>query len=354
MYSTRPVRRGSLDSPLPEDLVGSDLHWAYREALYRFRHRPEVTGISLGNKIQDQQPLETTAVRIHVREKYPKAVLSKREILPEDIVGIPVDVLPRVYLAESCSDAEQKLIGRRVNPVQPGFNIGPLGPPSGTFGMVIFQGSNGLPGLLSAAHVLVTPDAQDQDPIVQPYFGSEANDTIARLTGPRLFGEEGDAAYALFTGNRQVNPNLRGSTPTLVQGVRMPTPGEILWKSGYKTCVTMGRVESCCSFIEVEYQNPKQTLHMKGFEIRPLSEDEADNPISKKGDSGAIWVGEDGFGVGLHVGGQQVAGGEAKCALACFLPTVLEELDLTAEPPAGTTLPTYFTENEPAEAPGIP
>lgn len=348
MYSTSPIRRGRLDAPFPEHLVGTDLHWAYREALYRFRHRPEVTGISLGAKIENHQCLETVSVRVHVREKYPKSVLSKREILPTEIVGVPLDVLQRVYLAEACSVAEGQLVGGRADPVQPGFGIGRVGPEVGTFGMVVFEASQGRPALLSAAHVLAIPDGQNNDPIVQPYWGSEADDTIARLTGPWVFDERGDAAYALLTGERRINPAVHGASPVLVRGVRMPNQKEVLWKSGYRTCRTRGMVESCCGDIQVEYKFLKRTLTMQGFEIRPLQEDEPNNErLSDTGDSGAIWMDENGFAVGLHIAGQQVPDSTAERALACFLPTILKDLGLIVHPPEGIPLPDFFTDAEP-------
>ena len=72
---------------------------AYRDALARFGHRPDVTGIDVGYKYTDGQRTETMSIRLHVKEKFPKSALEATDVFPDEIEGFPIDVIQGNYTA---------------------------------------------------------------------------------------------------------------------------------------------------------------------------------------------------------------------------------------------------------------
>lgn len=348
----RPVRRGRLDRQLPDDMVGSDHHWAYREAMYRFLARPEVTGVSVGAKIENHRCLDHLCVRVHVREKLLKSVLHQREILPEEIAGVPIDVIGRNYVGETCSDDEIIFRHRKSNPTQPGVSIGLAGHGSGTLGLVVFERESGRACLLSAAHVLAPPGMGAGQSVIQPDFrsgGTESNDTLATVGKLSIFDSRGDAAYAVLNGNRLVTPDLRGLNPPRIAGARMPVQGEPVRKTGAATCATEGVVESCCGQITVDYESLGMALTMPGFEVRPVQPGNPDGiEISEGGDSGAVWIGSDNMVVGLHVAGERASAPAAdERAFACFITDVLDHLELSLEPADDLPANSLLTDMQP-------
>jgi len=316
-----------------------ELAAAYRQALVRFAHRSYVTGVTIGEKIKEGRYRKETVIRVHVREKIPKSFLRKAEVFPVEVEGVPVDVVERSYGIHA--SLTEKLFRKNevLDPVQPGIGIsradvsvGSLGP--GTLGLVAFDRRDGAPCLLSAAHVLAGGStAKPGDPILQPSpqnGGRVERHTIAELRGFML-GPKGDAAFARLVGLRRVNPTPLGISTRIVEA-RMPQVGDVLVKSGRTTAVTRGRVESI-GMIEVPYPDRPQPIRMCGFELRPV---EPGNPageeITEAGDSGAVWFDpENGAGVGLHVAGVDHLP-QSEHSLACFLPSVLDELGLSLTP----------------------
>ncbi len=290
--------------------------------------------MSLGDKLTAGSPLGTTVVRLHVREKIPKKHLRKAEIFPSEIDGVTLDVVERCYSTQRLAREERQL--RRsypVDPLQPGVGISPAGPlqGSGTLGMVVFDDRDGSAGLLTAWHVLAaSPTAAKGDPVLQPAPAAEGEPglhTIARLrrwVAP--MDGIGDAAFAAFTGLRSINPVPLGAAR--VTGARMPVQGELLEKSGRSTGVTRGRVESFDGETDVHYRVLGRTWTLPGFEIRFEPEGSAADRVSRVGDSGAVWLDPaTGEAVGLHVGGDP-----SGRALACFLPDILAELEVSPTP----------------------
>src|SRR5436305_7555156 len=52
-----------------------------------------IRGVGFGAKVTSGAGIDTTAVRVYVRAKQPKRLLSKSEIVPAEINGIPTDVI---------------------------------------------------------------------------------------------------------------------------------------------------------------------------------------------------------------------------------------------------------------------
>ena len=55
--------------------------------------KPNVIGVGVGLKIKDGVQTDKTSLIILVSKKIPEIELSAEELLPEEVEGIPVDVL---------------------------------------------------------------------------------------------------------------------------------------------------------------------------------------------------------------------------------------------------------------------
>jgi hypothetical protein len=59
----------------------------------RLKQFPNVRAVDIGYEFTNGQPTGRLAIRVHVNEKQPEADLKRSERLPEEIDGIPVDVI---------------------------------------------------------------------------------------------------------------------------------------------------------------------------------------------------------------------------------------------------------------------
>jgi hypothetical protein len=63
-----------------------------KKRLMRFRG---VHHVDIGYAYKRGRPTTTLAIRVHVDDKRPESELKRGQILPEEIEGVPVDVLAR-------------------------------------------------------------------------------------------------------------------------------------------------------------------------------------------------------------------------------------------------------------------
>jgi hypothetical protein len=236
---------------------------AYREAVRRFGHRPEVTGIDVGFKVKGGRERKQLAVRIHVREKFrPASLLSKRERFPTTIRAVPVDVL------------------------QSNFRSSP-----GTLGAFVKDAATGAWCLLTAAHVLLDdPNARFGDAVIQParHHGGRPKDRVASLW---KVNRDTDAGVASLTGGRPFDAAQLGSGAVLTSA-RLPRIGDLLEKSGQRTGVTRGRVQG----IGTHDGRPASFYLVPAPGGTPQ--------LSDSGDSGSVWYDPvTSEAVGLHVRG---------------------------------------------------
>jgi endonuclease G len=265
---------------------------AYREALRRFGHRPEVTGIDVGFKVKGGRERRQLAVRIHVREKFrPASLLSKRERFPRSIRAVPVDVLQSNFrTSEAVLTAEA---GRRErnDPMAPGISVSHVNGRPGTLGAFVKDAATGAWCLLTAAHVLLDdPDARFGDAVIQParHHGGRPQDRVATLW---KVNRDTDAGVATLAGGRRFDVAQLGSGAVLASA-RLPRIGDLLEKSGQRTGVTRGRVQG----IGTHAGRPAS------FYLVPAP---GETPqLSDSGDSGSVWYDPaTREAVGVHVRG---------------------------------------------------
>ena len=141
-----------------------------------------------------------------------------------------------------------------------------------------------------------------------PEHGGKRRDRVARLARWD-WGE--DWAVAGLTGRREWRAELFESA-SRVTGVRYPKLGDVLAKSACSTGETRGLIDGIGTHLGLQ----------SSFRLVPDAD--ADQPVSLRGDSGAVWYDpQSGEGVGLHSKGPIHADAAGGFAVASFLAFVL-------------------------------
>ncbi|HEU4365579.1 MAG TPA: hypothetical protein VFT13_08970 [Candidatus Krumholzibacteria bacterium] len=275
---------------------------AYDMALARFAQRPDVTGVDVGFKYCGGRRLARVVIRIHVREKFLKAHLSKRERIPATINGVATDVIQATYVDAACFEPAR---ATALDPFQPGVSIGRADGGTGTIGLIVIDNVTGDESILSCRHILAAGSSpRPGDPILQPgpADGGTAANQVAALT---RVDTPTDSAIARLTKQRAHTPAQFGSGVT-VSGSRYPRLGDVLEKSSRTTGVQRGVVDGIGAFEGLKFS----------FHIVPAGAEGACQ-ISEPGDSGSVWY-DPGTkkAVGLHAKGEPSGSGLQDYAIA--------------------------------------
>jgi hypothetical protein len=138
----------------------------------RLRSIPGVTHVSVGVKERDHLATGTMGIRVYVREKRPLDQLSPGERIPDEIDGVPTDVIvsrtfrhaldvTRYRPVEGGATITNRIIGVNKNGMDTGMSFG-------TFGCTATLTSDGSAVLLSNYHVLMAHGGKKGDYIYQP------------------------------------------------------------------------------------------------------------------------------------------------------------------------------------------
>jgi hypothetical protein len=235
-----------------------------------------VVGVGIGEKIEEHQPTGVLALKFFVQRKYPRREVARRELLPETIDGLPVDVeqsgvfrefrpRPRKSMPRWQSALTKRLPDpkERYRPAQPGCSVGfALGSPdagimAGTFGALVRNAAGTY--ILSNNHVLANEGRQPMGaPIFQPGLlddGDPNRDQVAALSKfvrlrPRVLNKV-DAAMAKASQRALLSPEIlhigapKGTTRALID-MRVH-------KFGRTTGYSAGRVTSVATDVTVAY-----------------------------------------------------------------------------------------------------
>ena len=140
--------------------------------------KPGVYAVGIGEKVSQGKRTGKRALICSIKAKKPLAQLTKEELIPQDIDGVPTDIVeigdrPRAFVAER----------EKQRPVMPGISAGHWQITAGTIGAVVEVGGDVM--LLSNNHVFANENiANLGDPIIQPGDydgGSIATDKIGDL-----------------------------------------------------------------------------------------------------------------------------------------------------------------------------
>lgn len=300
---------------------------AYEEELLGCEN---VLGVAVGNKIVNGRETQNTCIVVYVDHKVPGDALSRRDLVPRTLDGVPTDVVATgpiraLPLLETLAVSHTA----RVRPAPGGVSIAHEKVTAGTLG-VLAHGVSGEAVILSNNHVLANSnEGRKGDRILQPgpYDGGGAKDEIARLADfvPIAFSEETlgglgrflertlgallapmglglrrlpsgrtnlvDAAIATPLSPDLVAPDILEIGP--VSGMAGATLGARVKKSGRTTGLTRGKVTGLDATVEVDYGG--KTAVFRGQIVSDI--------LSRGGDSGSLIVDEANRAVGLLFAG---------------------------------------------------
>ncbi|NOT63874.1 MAG: hypothetical protein HOP19_26975 [Acidobacteria bacterium] len=242
-----------------------------------------VLGVGVDEKYVDGIPTGVMSIKFLVRAKTAKSALSKSDLLPSAIAGIPTDVeevgMIVPLAAKKAASAAAAVFPNprlRKRPFQPGSSVGFREPAdefvmAGTFGALVKDAAGQL-YLLSNNHVLAFENGVEADgvtkrevlskgaPIFQPGFldgGKPSTDKVAELTrwiDLRADRPDNlvDAAIAKVLAKSNVKPEILFiGAPT---GSKAAAKDMTVHKFGRTTSYRAGRVSSVFFDVTVPYE----------------------------------------------------------------------------------------------------
>lgn len=320
-----------------------------------------VVGVGRGHKVTAGQRTGGECVAVLVREKVPKAKLLAQEVVPQEVLGAPTDVI---------EVGELRFLGERtarMRPARPGVSIGHYAATAGTLGAVVWDRRTGEPLVLSNNHVLAHATsgldgrARRGDPVLQPGSadgGRRDRDEIALLERfvPIRMGGKMPACLATRSAERAMNRWLQFTgTPARVEimtrslpprsnivdaavarpiGPRAVEPdilelgsirgfaeaeiGLVVKKSGRTTGVTQGEMRVTDATVTVVYS---------GDTTATFTDQLLTGQMAEGGDSGSLLLDESMRAVGLLFAGSD------KSTIYNRIANVLGALDVSIMPP---------------------
>ncbi len=316
--------------PQKKKFTPAQLKRAKEAAYEQFGHRPNFTGVDIGYQWRANERSDQICVRIHVERKIPAAELAKGQAFPDEIEGVPLDVITGPYHASRGTRPSEHR--RRSRYLMGGLSCGRSDGGTGTLGALVIDQENDAPAILSNWHVLAGARARAGDPVLQPGgvdSGVPVRDEVAQLSR-WLLDRDGDAALATLTDARDWLPVQFGAFPTLM-GMRNSRLGETLHKSGRTTAQTKGVVDGEGLYRLTYEVRPSvfEAKDIEGFKIvaaKPGNPD--DEELSAGGDSGSVWYNDTTRdAVGLHFAGETSPAPMAEHAIACNIVKVADRLN---------------------------
>jgi hypothetical protein len=262
-----------------------------------------VVGVGVGHKTVEGAATGELSVRFYVDRKLPPGVLTRSQLLPAAIDGIPTDVVqtgrfhrhPGAVVAPAAANPNRQ----KLRPAHPGLSCGFRFPPpstvimAGTFGALV-EDANGH-YVLSNNHVLADENKLALgSPIFQPGLldgGNAATDMIARLAkfipiSPIAMNHV-DCAIARLVDPTIASPVFMPNVGALASVTPVaPAVGMKVIKTGRTTGSTAGAITDIHATVNVTY------------DMGPCQFDEqviivgAGGPFSAAGDSGSVIVQE--------------------------------------------------------------
>ena len=315
---------------MSELILDDQLKDAFRIARKVWLYRPTVNGIDIGYKYRDNQKTHELAIRVYVQEKLASRYVSEKDTFPSSIRGVPIDIIQAQFKQLHSLQPERK---QAMDLICGGISIAhysSLG--AGTLGTIVYDANDNTPYLLSNWHVLAS-NGRVGDPILQPApsdGGEPSLHTVGTLK-KWMINEYADAAIAELNNTREYSSTLYDTGVSLTHA-RYPQMNEVLKKSGRSTGVTESIVDGIGTYVVA--LDGVGYLNLYGFKLGTLDiNNQWDDEISTFGDSGSVIYSEaDHAGVGLLVAGEESPHPMDEHAIACFLPDILAEFNVTMSP----------------------
>lgn len=248
-----------------------------------------IVGVGYGAKSAvGAEPYDELAVRVYVRAKLPVSALSRTEVVPQYVNGVPTDVIP---VGEIFALARPTMCG-----VSCGHHAMDG---AGTLGCLVAKrdGGDGHRYILSNNHVLANNnEASPGDPILEPgpFDGGDPGDPIAELTDYEPFDFSGlnsmDAAIA-----RVLDPNdIRAEILGGIGAVQKPPMPAVIYQSvrkqGRTTSHTVGLVQGLSEYFPRVTYGSNSAAFDEQIVIRGAGAAFSSPSFSSPGDSGSLVV----------------------------------------------------------------
>jgi hypothetical protein len=277
-----------------------------------------VHAVGIGRRIVAGKPTDEACVRLYVVQKLPTALLPPRDLLPEEVDGVPVDVIaaPRAYLlgtrratrrsrgtSNRATVAAANIDPRsRQRPMMPGISIAHFDVTTGTLGAFCKKkgdASGTHVYVLSNNHVLANLNrALARDDVYQPgpLDNGTVNDAVADVDTfvPIALGASTsnrvDCALALLRSGVPFDPAIASIGPLGQQKTAQPSENLPVRKHGRTTGLTRGIIDdaSYTTIVGLDHQDPSVVGRFRD-QLRVIGG--PDDPIvAGWGDSGALLV----------------------------------------------------------------
>jgi len=241
--------------------------WQKEDELFK---KANVVGLGVGEKIKHGLPQGRLCAKVYVEKKIPKASLSKKDLIPQELSLIETDVEEVGRLMALAIWKAKPLPYRltafgntwRYRPALGGVSIGHYKITAGTFSCLVRDKKTGKILILSNNHVLANSNtAQRGDPILQPGSydrGRRPKDIIGFLENwiEIKFGKETnliDSALARPKKANLVKPEIM--MIGLPKGITKARLGMPVQKSGRTTGYTTGKIKDVNATLKINYAN---------------------------------------------------------------------------------------------------
>jgi len=261
------------------------------------KHHPDVMGMGIGYRERNGKLNNRCCIRVHVRKKFLAHLMPPQRRLPEEIDGIPIDVIEgEYYIHDSSSPSDYHRSLKAGIQVANKNNY----PKIGTLGCIVRDEITGDPLLLSNWHVLYgQPGAGHQQPVVQPRAYGNMN--IIGTTRMGIINEAVDCAVAQLNTNRSLSDGILNFSGT-ISGYKSVTLGMPVAKSGVNG-IAFGTVDEVDFDISID--TPIGTVKFED-QVHIAPRQSGNSPFDvDDGDSGSVWFCEADYkAVALHMAGE--------------------------------------------------
>ena len=264
-----------------------------------------LVGMGIGPKNSEGNSIDELSIKFYVKEKLPRKSIGEKAV--PSLLELP-------GIGEFLTDVEEigpvwlEALNTRLRPAQAGYSIGHTNTKGGSIGCLVHERND--PSrvfVLSNSHVIANSGiAKHGDSIIQPCAvdGGTASDEVAKLAdwvkfdfSPR-FSNGIDAAIAGPVTNAEFESTIallnivpRGVNQNLRVGMKVK-------KVGRTSDLTTGVIRDVHFRTEFSYPNPSGGRGVVRFLNQVLCTN-----FTSYGDSGALVLDEDNYGLGLHFAG---------------------------------------------------
>lgn len=300
----------AIERLIPDELV--DIANVQEAHAAELLDRPNVNAVAIGKKLVRGEETDETAVKVYVETKLDRALLSDDDLVPDQIDGMPLDVVEAGAIQVGGGQVIQvgpQALRRRVRPAFGGLSVAHFRVTAGTIATGAYD-ANAFPGIppryyiLSNNHVLANSNAANiGDPVTQPGpvdGGTVPADVIGRLARfVNIRFHQGNDRPCNFVDAAIAEVPFEDIDRSIywighVRRLGAAAVGMIVQKTGRTTNYTTGRVTDVNATVDVNYGSGRVARFCRQI---------ITTNMSAGGDSGSLVLDLDENAVGLLFAG---------------------------------------------------